>query len=139
MPGRTADLQPRLIGIEAQVATIALPTVRQHVNGKRQRPPAPGADGILFANALMALSPVENMAHHPVRQPNDNPEHRREERYCIAMRPVTLQKKRGNRSAHRMGKDKPFSPVSRNHLLLPERGQVINIVAEVNHVSAVGI
>ena len=55
------------------------------------------------------------------------------------MRLVTLQKKRGNRPAHRVSEDKPFSPVSGDHLLLPERRQVIDIVAEVNDVSAVGI
>ena len=87
----------------------------------------------------MALSPVENMAHHPVRQPNDNPEHRRAERNRIAMRLVALQKERGNRPAHRVSEDKPFSPVAGDHLLLPERSQVINIIAEVHHVPAVSI
>lgn len=87
-----ADPQLRLIGVKTQVATIALTAVRQYVDRKGQRPPAAGTEGILFTNALMALSPIENVAHHPVRQAHNNAEHRRAERHRVAMLVVALQK-----------------------------------------------
>ena len=77
---------------QTQVAAIALAAVRQYVDRKGQRAPAAGTEGILFTNALMALSPIENMAHHPVRQAHNDAEHRRTERHRVAMLVVALQK-----------------------------------------------
>ena len=87
---RATHAQAGLIGIKTQVTTIALATVRQHVHRKRQRPPASRPDGIAFPNALMALSPVENMAYHPVRKAHDDAIHRRGERNGVALVSVAL-------------------------------------------------
>lgn len=87
---RATDAQARFIGIKTQVTAITLPAMGQYVEGKRQRAPAPCPDGIPFTNALMALSPVENMAHHPVRKTHDDAIHRRGERNGITLVVIAL-------------------------------------------------
>ncbi len=82
--------QARFIGIKTQVTTIPLPAMGQHVQSKRQCAPAPRPDGVPFTNALMALSPVKDMAHHPVRKTHDDAIHRRGERNGIALVLITL-------------------------------------------------
>ena len=38
-----------------------------------------------------------------------------------------------------VGQYKPFPPASGRHLLLPERGEIVDVIAEINDVPAVGI
>lgn len=38
-----------------------------------------------------------------------------------------------------MGEDKPFSPVAGGNFLLPERSQIVNIIAKAHHVAAMAV
>ncbi|VTN13062.1 Uncharacterised protein [Raoultella terrigena] len=49
-----AHPQLGFVRIKAQVAPVALAAMRQDVDREGQRPPAAGANGVLFSNALIA-------------------------------------------------------------------------------------
>ena len=87
----------------------------------------------------MALSPVEKMAHHPVRETYDDTVHWRGQRNGIALVFITLQEQRRYRAPHGVREDISLTPRAGLHFLLPERGKIVDVIAEAIDVPTVRV